>query len=85
MLVIKNAKVFTSAHQVYEKADILINGQHIEKVGENLPIPDGAQIIDAEGLTVIPGIVDAHSHVGTFGVGGEDRQCYTAGGGILRN
>lgn len=71
MLVIKNAKVFTSAHQVYEKADILINGQHIEKVGENLPIPDGAQIIDAAGLTVIPGIVDAHSHVGTFGVGGE--------------
>lgn len=68
MLVIKNAKVFTSAEKVYEKADLLLSDGKIVQVGENLSVPADAQVLDAEGLIVTPGLVDAHSHVGTFDI-----------------
>lgn len=71
MLVIKNAKIFTSAGEIYEKADMLLNSGKIEKIAEKIEIPEDAQVIDAENLTAIPGIVDAHSHIGTFGIGGD--------------
>ena len=71
MLVIKNAQIFTSAGQVYPCGDILIDGQKICGVGQQMEVPAGAQVIDVAGLTAIPGIVDAHSHIGTFGAGGE--------------
>lgn len=67
MLVIKNAKVYTAAGRIYEQADILSENGKITAVGENLSVPAGAQVIDATGLVVIPGIVDAHSHIGGFG------------------
>ena len=63
MLVIKNAKIFTSAGKIYEKADMLLNSGKIEKIAEKIEIPEDAQVIDAENLTAIPGIVDAHSHM----------------------
>ena len=66
MLVIKDAKIYTSAGKVYEKGDILIEDGKIVDIGENLSWDQG-EIIDANGLVVIPGIVDAHSHIGGFG------------------
>lgn len=73
MLVIKNAKIFTSAQKVYEKGDILIESGKIKAIAESLETPEGAQIIDANGLTAMPGMVDAHSHIGLFGDGnGQD-------------
>ena len=59
MLVIKNAKIFTSAQKVYEKGDILIESGKIKAIAESLETPEGAQIIDANGLTAMPGMVDA--------------------------
>lgn len=68
MLVIKDAKIFTSsAIGVLENHDILIEDGKIKEISQNIKI-DNAQVIDAKGLVVIPGIVDAHSHVGGFGV-----------------
>ena len=67
MLVLQNAAVYTSADKVYPCGDIHIENGKITAVGQNLPVPDGATIIDATGLTAIPGIVDAHSHIGGFG------------------
>lgn len=72
MLVIKNAKIFTSAGRVFEKGDILIEDGKIVDVGENLSCNQG-EIIDASGLVVIPGIVDAHSHIGGFGADMSDQ------------
>mgnify|MGYP003372639843 FL=1 len=36
MLVIKNAKIFTSAGKIYEKADMLLNSGKIEKIAEKI-------------------------------------------------
>jgi imidazolonepropionase-like amidohydrolase len=42
---------------------ILIEGEKITAVGTNLAIPAGAQIIDLSKLTVLPGLVDTHTHM----------------------
>ena len=71
MLVIKNAKIFTSGDRgVLENYDILIEDSKIKEIAKNIDTSK-AQILDASGLVVIPGIVDAHSHVGGFGVDSE--------------
>lgn len=45
------------------RADVLAEGGLILQVGENLA-RDGAQVLDASGLLVIPGGVDVHTHLG---------------------
>ena len=42
---------------------ILIQGEKITAVGGNLSIPAGATLIDLSRLTVLPGLVDAHTHM----------------------
>jgi imidazolonepropionase-like amidohydrolase len=42
---------------------IFIEGEKISKVGANLPVPSGANLIDLSQLTVLPGLVDAHTHM----------------------
>ena len=43
---------------------IFIEGEKITAVGPNLAIPSGATVIDLSPLTVLPGLVDAHTHMG---------------------
>ena len=64
MLKIKNATIYTMAGQVLESSDILCEDGTIMEVGSSLA--DGDIEIDATGLVVIPGIIDAHSHIGTM-------------------
>lgn len=42
---------------------ILVEGEKIKAVGANLAIPAGATVIDLSKLTVLPGLVDAHTHM----------------------
>ena len=55
--------------------DILIRNGKIAAIGANIDAPEGAQIIDAAGLQVYPGLVEAHGHIGLDGwaVGYEGR------------
>lgn len=60
-VVIKNGLIIDGSGSKGYKADVLINGDEIEKIGVNLDVED-AKIIDAEGLVVSPGFIDTHSH-----------------------
>jgi len=42
---------------------IIVEGEKIKAVGANLSIPAGATVIDLSTLTVLPGLVDAHTHM----------------------
>ncbi len=45
------------------KQIIVIQGDKIASVGADAPIPAGAQVIDLSNATVLPGLIDAHTHV----------------------
>ncbi len=60
MILIKSGKI-ADAEKTYT-ADILIENGKIKQIGENLSAK-GAEEIDAEGLTIIPGMIDMHCHL----------------------
>jgi len=67
VILIQNATVLTVSHGIIEHGSILIKDGKIAAVGQNLKAPDGAQIIDATGQFVTPGIIDCHSHIAVDG------------------
>jgi len=67
VILIKNATVMTVSGANIEGGDVLIRGGKIARVGKNLRTPEGAQVIDATGLFLTPGIIDCHSHIAVDG------------------
>jgi imidazolonepropionase-like amidohydrolase len=63
-LVIKNGTVITVTKGTLEATDVLIRDGKIAQIGKNISAPAGFTTIDATGLFVMPGIIDAHSHAG---------------------
>lgn len=62
-LLIKNATVLTVTKGNLENTDVLVQDGLIKQVGKNLSAPSGVETIDASGKYLMPGIIDAHSHV----------------------
>jgi imidazolonepropionase-like amidohydrolase len=62
-LVIKNGTVLTVTKGTLQNADLLIHDGKITAIGHGLKVPSGARVIDATGKYVMPGILDAHSHI----------------------
>lgn len=66
MLHLKNAKLFTMGEKDYlDGGELLVDGGKVVAVGTNLSAP-GAKVVDAKGAYVMPGIVDAHCHIGLW-------------------
>jgi dihydroorotase len=63
-ILIKNGQVIDPANKVDEKLDILVNDGKIAKLVRQGSIPvNDAQVIDAAGRLVVPGLIDMHVHL----------------------
>ena len=62
VVLIKNGTVMTAVRGTLENTDILIENGKITRIGKGLNAPAGANVIDATGKYVTPGIIDCHSH-----------------------
>ena len=67
-----NAKIITmDGDKIIENGTILISENRIEKIGRSVAvsIPNDTKVYDLNGKTIMPGIVDAHAHIGAFRYG----------------
>lgn len=65
MIAIKGGKVYTMGESgIIVGGTVLIDGAVVKAVGKELPIPDDCEVIDAAGSYVLPGFIDAHTHIG---------------------
>lgn len=62
-ILIRNGTVITITKGTIENTDVLIENGKISEIGQNLDTT-GIKVIDATGFYVMPGIIDAHSHMG---------------------
>ncbi|MHC5040487.1 MAG: amidohydrolase [Planctomycetota bacterium] len=69
MYAIRNAEIHPVSRDPIEKGTLLIRGKKIAKVGKTVRVPKDAAVIDGEGRVVIPGLIDAHCHIGIGGEG----------------
>ncbi len=66
MILIKNAEIHTMAGNVIEKGSVLIEDGKIKDIGVEVGAPSNIEIIDAEGKLLLPGMIDAHCHLGMW-------------------
>ena len=64
MLLIRNAHILPIVGEEIENGCLLIDDGKIAALGREIPAPQEAEIIDAQGRLVTPGCVEAHCHVG---------------------
>jgi len=72
-VVIRAGRLFDSkSGRILENQAILVDGEKISAVGpvDQVQIPPGAQVIDLSKATVLPGLIDGHTHVFGFGLDG---------------
>jgi dihydroorotase len=62
-ILIRGGRVIDPSRGTDGPADLLVAGGRIEAVGRNIPVPDGAEVIEARGRVVAPGLVDVHVHL----------------------
>ncbi len=76
-----NARIITvNSDEVIENGSILVEGNRITALGTDIQIPSNAEVIDASGKTIMPGLIDVHAHLGNFrlGVSPQQQWEYTA-------
>lgn len=66
-----NARIITIAGDTIDSGTLVVQDGKIIAVGSdangNARVPEGAEVYDAAGLTIMPGLVDTHSHIGGIG------------------
>jgi imidazolonepropionase-like amidohydrolase len=65
--ILKNGTILTVTKGTTQNGDLLIKDGKIAAIGKGLKVPAGAKVIDATGKFVMPGIIDAHSHLAIEG------------------
>ena len=80
-MAIRNAKIVTVSGPVIGKGTVVVRNGLIEAVGENVAIPADAMLVEGEGLTVYPGLIDALSTWGQPGAAAVASAATAAGRG----
>ena len=68
-MIIKNGTVYDAVNRDPYVADIRVVDGKIAEIGASLPVKDNEEVVDASGLNVYPGFIDAHCHLGLDGWG----------------
>jgi len=67
-VLIQSATIWTSEDDgVLPDRDLLIRNGRIAAIGVGLEVPDGVEIVDASGMHITAGLIDAHSHLAISG------------------
>ena len=72
-VVLKGGKLLTITHGVIENGVLVMQGGKIAAVGaaSSVSVPDGAQVIDATGMTIYPGLIDSETQLGLTEISAE--------------
>ncbi|HEX8380138.1 MAG TPA: amidohydrolase family protein, partial [Allosphingosinicella sp.] len=63
-ILLRPARVFDGVNpRPHEGWSVLVRGERIEAVGPALAAPAGARVIDLPGTTLMPGLIEGHSHL----------------------
>jgi imidazolonepropionase-like amidohydrolase len=66
-IIFRNVTVFDGSRMI-PRTNVIVRDGIIKSVGQRLAVPPSAQVIDGAGKTLLPGLFDAHTHLGlTFG------------------
>lgn len=65
-LALQGGTVLTVTEGVIEGGTVVVIDGRIAAVGVDVPIPEGATVVDVTGKYVMPGIIDTHSHLGVY-------------------
>ena len=62
--LLRPARVFDGVNpRPHEGWSVLVRGDKIEAVGPNVPVPAGAKVVELPGTTLMPGMIEGHSHL----------------------
>ncbi|MFZ3263337.1 MAG: amidohydrolase family protein [Terriglobales bacterium] len=70
-IALKGGKLLTITHGTIDNGVLVMQGGKITAVGANVAIPANAQVIDATGMTIYPGLIDSETHLGLTEISGE--------------
>ena len=68
-LLVRGGRVHDAVHPEPQQIDLLLENGRIVAMGHELNVPDDIAVLDAAGLDIFPGFVDAHTHIGLDGYG----------------
>ena len=66
-ILIKCGQIYDGVHDAPFSGGIRIEGGKIAAIGESVDAPEDARVVDASGLRIYPGLVEAHGHIGLDG------------------
>jgi dihydroorotase len=76
-LLIRGGRVVDPSQKLDARLDVLLAGNTVAQLGEALEAPDDAEIVEASGLVVSPGLIDVHVHLRE--PGGEHKETIASG------